>query len=188
MAFHLPKTRRRQLVDYIVNLTGEPAGSRKPAASTEGEFARGACGSWQLAGDTRPERKGEYLAAYLGKGEPSQRLFRGKLIDNDAKPCRGCSFGGPFDDGKYDIAQGRIEGTASRDDRFFIANALKKMAGAPRPKCLPLGPSPTLFMANPPRPLRPAIRIAAAPTTVPATPLRPGGPSVIGSYKQPEKT
>jgi hypothetical protein len=134
MAFHLTKKRRRGLIDYVVNLTGEPVSRRKSAQATEGEFARGVCGSWQLAGDMRPEREGVYLAAYLGKGEPSQRMFRGKLVDNDAKPYRGRSFGGTFDDGRYDIAQGRIEGTASRDDRFFIANALKKMADTRCPK------------------------------------------------------
>lgn len=134
MAFHLPRKRRGALVDYIVNLTGEPSARRKSVQATEGEFARGACGSWQLASDVRPERKGIYLAAYIGKGEPSQRLFRGKLINNDAKPYRGRSFGGTFDDGKYDVAQGRIEGTASRDDRFFIANKLKREADARQPK------------------------------------------------------
>lgn len=141
MAFHLAKKRRRELVDYIVNLTGEPAGRRKSEKATEGEFARGTCGSWQLAGDTHPERKGVLLAAYLGKGEPSQRLFRCQLIDNDKKPFRGRSYGG-----KYDIAQGRIEGTPSRDDRFFIANVLKKMPGTSRPK-------KTAARAKPPTPL-----------------------------------
>ena len=134
MAFHLAKKRRRELVNYVVNLIGEPTNRHKSAQATEGEFARGVCGSWQLAGDTRPEREGVYLAAYLGKGEPSQRTFRGKLVDNDAKPYRGRSFGGTCEDGRYDIAQGRIEGTASRDDRFFIANALKKMADTRRLK------------------------------------------------------
>lgn len=129
-AFHQTKGRRGAMIDYVVNLTGEPASRGKPAQATEGEFARGVCGSWQLAGDVRPEREGIYLAAYLGKGEPSQRLFRGKLINNIAKPYRGRSFGGTFDDGKFDIAQGRIEGTASRDDRFFIANKLKRVADA----------------------------------------------------------
>jgi hypothetical protein len=134
IAFHLAKKRRRGLVDYVANLTGEPVSRRKSAQTTEGEFTRGVCGSWQLAGDTRPEHEGVYLAAYLGKGEPSQRTFRGKLVDNDAKPYRGRSLGGTFDDGRYDIAQGSIEGTASRNDRFFIANALKKMADTRRQK------------------------------------------------------
>ena len=128
MAFHLAKKRRRKFTDYIVNLTGEPAARGKSPAANEGEFSRGNCGSWQLAGDTKPERGGVFLAAYLGKGEPSQRLFRGKLIDNDKKPFRGRSYGGSFNDGKYDIAQGQIEGTASRHDRFFIATDLKKIA------------------------------------------------------------
>lgn len=150
MAFHLPKKRRRDLVDYVINLTGEPVGRRKSEKATEGEFSRGACGSWQLAGDTHPERKGVYLAAYLGKGEPSQRLFRGQIIDNDKKPFRGRSYGGSFNDGKYDIAQGQIEGTASRDDRFFIANGLKRMAGATRQKKAVGSPNRLLsFSPNP---------------------------------------
>lgn len=129
IAFHLPQKRQKSLVSYAASLTGEPASRRRPVDMTEGEFARGALGSWHLARDTRPERGGATLAAYLGKGEPSQRLFRGKLIDNDAKPYRGASYGGTFKDGDYDIEQGRIEGTASRSDRFFIANGLKRRAG-----------------------------------------------------------
>jgi hypothetical protein len=134
IAFHLGKKHRRALAFYVANLTGEPVARRKLVDANEGEFARSDIGSWQLACDTRPERGGAFLAAYLGKGEPSQRLFRGKLIDNSAKPYRGQSFGGTFKDGKYDIDQGRIEGTTCRDDRFFIANGLKKMAGASRQK------------------------------------------------------
>lgn len=41
---------------------------------------------------------------------------------------RGISFGGTFKDGIYDITQGRIEGTARRFKRFFIANELKRKA------------------------------------------------------------
>lgn len=133
IAFHLVSGHRTALAAYIARLTGEPKARRRSANATEGEFARGELSSWHLARDTRPECRGAYLAAYLGKGEPSQRLFRGKWIDNDAKPFRGKSFGGSFDDGIYDMAQGGVEGTATRDDRFFIANALKTPKRA-RPK------------------------------------------------------
>lgn len=188
MAFHLSKKRRRGLVDYIVNLTCERAARGKSPEATEGEFARGICGSWQLASDMRPERAGVYLAAYLGKGEPSQRLFRGKLIDNDKKPFRGRSFGGSFKDGKYDVAQGRIEGTASRDDRFFIANALKKTAGASRPKRTVARVKPDRFHGKSNTSAKSRFQDLQRRDDLPATQITQRGPSVMGSYKQPEKT
>ncbi len=130
VAFHFPKSRQKHLAHYIAKLTGEAIHrSRQQFAITEGEFARGELGSWHLTRDTRPERGGYYLAAYLGKGEPSQRFFRGKLVDNEKKPVRGMSYGGTYKDGKYDITQGSIDGTARRRDRFFIANDLKRVAG-----------------------------------------------------------
>lgn len=188
LAFHLAKKRRRGLVDYIVNLTREPAARGKSPAATEGEFARGICGSWQLAEDTRPERAGVFLAAYLGKGEPSQRLFRGKLIDNDKKPYRGRSFGGSFNDGKYDIAQGRIEGTASRDDRFFIANALKTMTGASHPKRTASRAKPDRFHGKSNTSAKCRCQDLKRHDDHPATQITPRGPSVMGSYKQAEKS
>lgn len=146
IAFHFPKRRQKLLAHYIEKLTGEARCRRRnhPQA-TEGEFARGELGSWHLTRDTRPERGGYYLAAYLGKGEPSQRVFRGKRIDNEKKPVRGMSFGGTYKDGKYDITQGMIEGTASRRDRFFIANELKRVADlSPKKKTKPLAPKPAV--------------------------------------------
>ena len=132
IAFHFPKRRQQALAQYIEKLTGEEKlRHRNQVQATDGEFARGELGSWHLARDTRPERHGYYLAAYLGKGEPSQRPFRGKLVDNDKKPVRGVRFGGTYPDGVYDISQGKIEGTARRCDRFFIANDLKRVAGMP---------------------------------------------------------
>lgn len=129
IAFHVPPKKRGKLVRYIADLTGEPARRRRDRAQqTEGEFACGALSSWHLAHDTHPQRAGYFLAAYLGKGEPSQRLFRGKLTGNAKKPIRGLSFGGNFRDGAYDMEQGEIEGTACRTDRFFISNALKRAA------------------------------------------------------------
>ena len=132
IAFHLPKQHQARLVPYIASLTGEPRRRRRSMAqATEGEFACGELGLWHLARDTRPDRGGFYLAAYLGKGEPSERLFRGKKVGNAKKPLRGTRFGGACKDGLYDIAQGKIEGSDSRRDRFFIANDLKLAAGFP---------------------------------------------------------
>lgn len=125
IAFHLRKKMQTQLKRFVASLTGETPGPRIPSEATEGEFARGELGSWHLACDTHPDRGGIFLAAYLGKGEPSQRLFRGKLVDNERKPFRGMRYGGSFENGVYDIDQGGIEGTASRNDRFFITNKLK---------------------------------------------------------------
>lgn len=135
-AFHLPKRCTHKLVAFVTKLTGEPRAGRhrSPPRLTEGEFAVGELGSWHLASDTRPERKGYYLAAYLGKGEPSERLFRGRLQPNIRKPVRGEGFGGKQPDDRYDSAQGWIEGTACRKDRFFIANVLKRDVALSRPR------------------------------------------------------
>ncbi len=130
ITFHGTKRLDTALKHYIARLTGEPSARRVgPDARSEGEFARGELSSWHLAKDTRPERQGVYLAAYLGKGEPSELSFRGKRVPNRKKPLRGVSFGGSYKDGQYDITQGMIEGTPSRSKRFFIANALKREAG-----------------------------------------------------------
>ena len=93
---------------------------------SEGEFACSVWGSWHLAKDTHPERLGFYLAAYLGKGEPSERLFRGKLIPNTSKPVRGQAFGGREKSDRYDTPQGQIRGTIALKKRFDIARPLKK--------------------------------------------------------------
>lgn len=128
IALHVPHRIHDDLAGYVAHLTGEPRAPRPPPAArrTEGEFARGEIGSWHLAKDTQPRRAGFYLAAYVGKGEPSQRQFRGKLVDNTHKPVRGRSFGGTEPDGKYDAPQGQIIGTSHRAVRFFIARALQR--------------------------------------------------------------
>jgi hypothetical protein len=119
LALHLPKRNRRALLAYLERLLGEPLAPRRRALAqgrTEGEVACSVNGSWHLARDTHPDRRGYWLAAYLGKGEPSWRMFRGKVIANARKPVRG---------DKYDAPQGEIEGTVARMKRFDIARHLK---------------------------------------------------------------
>jgi hypothetical protein len=129
IALHLPRHHRQAFIAYIASLTEEPR-IRRRHARTEGEIARGEAGSWHIAGDTRPERQGHYLAAYLGKGEPSQRMFRGKLRGNSCKPVRGQSFGGDQPDGKYDEDQGKIQGTPCRGARFFVSKTLQRLVAS----------------------------------------------------------
>lgn len=127
-ACHVPPHLQPALTRFVAHLTGEAAQPRKRSLSqrTEGEFACGELGSWHLATDTRPKRKGYFLAAYLGKGEPSWRIVRGHPVPNIRKPVRGEAFGGDQPDGRYDMAQGRVEGRQCRKGRFFIANDLKR--------------------------------------------------------------
>lgn len=123
-----PNSSIKDLVRFVAHLTGEPRLPRLRSHDrlTEGEVARGELGSWHVARDTAPERQGYFLAAYLGKAEPSSRMFRGHVVENTAKPVRGCSFGGLIPDGRYDSDQGVVIGTTTRQDRFFISNALKR--------------------------------------------------------------
>lgn len=129
IAFHLPHGKRKAVASYIADLLGEPL-DHQPRTSTqgktEGEFACSVWGSWHLAKDIHPERSGFYLAAYLGKGEPSERLFRGNLIPNTHKPVRGRAFAGRERSARYDAAQGQITGTTALKKRFDIARPLKK--------------------------------------------------------------
>lgn len=126
-ALHLSQGLRGPFAAYISKLLGEAKRHGRPPDATEGEYARGEASSWHFSTDTRPEKYGVYLVAYLGKGEPSQRLFRGKLINNADKHYRGESYGGTFPDGQYDQAQGQVLGTACRKYRFFISNELKRL-------------------------------------------------------------
>ena len=129
-ALHLPEGKRKAFSVYLEGVMVEPLGPCPRAASkqTPGEYACSELASWHLARDV-PERRGNFCgyftAAYLGKGEPSQRMFRGKLIDNKLKPVRGAEFGGKVRSGRYDVPQGNIEGTTTRKGRFDIARALK---------------------------------------------------------------
>ena len=129
LAFHLPHGKRKAIASYLSDLLGEPLDHTprtKAQGRTEGEFACSVWGSWHLAKDTHLERSGFYLAAYLGKGEPSERMFRGNLIPNTRKPVRGVAFGGYERSGRYDATQGQIKGTTALKKRFDIARPLKQ--------------------------------------------------------------
>jgi len=67
-----------------------------------------------------------YLASYLGKGEPSERMFRGKLVPNTRKLVRGLTFGGRERSGRYDAPQGQIRGATALKKGVDIARELKK--------------------------------------------------------------
>ena len=129
LAFHLPHGKRKDIASYLSDLLGEPLAHTprtKAQGRTEGEFACSVWGSWHLAKDTHPERSGFYLAAYLGKGEPSEHMFRGKLVPNTRKQVRGQAFGGRERSGRYDAPQGQIRGTTAFKKRFDIARPLKQ--------------------------------------------------------------
>lgn len=129
LAFHLPHGKRKAVASYLSDLLGEPVDHTprtKAQGRTEGEFACSVWGSWHLAKDTHPERSGFYLAAYLGKGEPSERMFRGNLVPNTRKLVRGRAFGGRERSGRYDAPQGQIRGTTALKKRFDIARPLKQ--------------------------------------------------------------
>ena len=126
---HLPHGKRKAVASYLSDLLGEPLDHTprtKAQGRTEGEFACSVWRSWHLAKDTHPERSGFYLAAYLGKGEPSERMFRGKLVPNTRKLVRGQAFGGREKSGRYDAPQGQIRGTTALKKRFDIARPLKQ--------------------------------------------------------------
>ena len=128
LGLHCPPKKRKALENYLETLLGEPlAPCPRTSAQgrTEGEVACSAFGSWHLAKDTHPEREGYFIAAYLGKGEPSQRMFRGQLVNNSRKRVRGRRYGGTIRDNRYDVEQGDIVGTTARKGRFDIARALK---------------------------------------------------------------
>jgi hypothetical protein len=128
LGFHAPAELRSSLAAFVAKQLREPvcAGGRPLNVRTEGEFACGENGSWHLAGDTRPNQGVQFLAAYLGKGEPSSREFRGTRKPNRRKPIRGKAHGGRTPSEKYDLDQGMISGTATRRERFYISKALQQ--------------------------------------------------------------
>jgi hypothetical protein len=131
MGLHCPVSKCKALGNYLAELLGEPQAPcprTEAQGRTKGEVACGSLGSWHLARDMHPEREGYFIAAYLGKGEPSRRVFRGQLVNNTQKPVRGRRFGGTVPrqlGNRYDVEQGHIVGTTARKGRFDIARALK---------------------------------------------------------------
>jgi hypothetical protein len=130
LALHLPKAKRKAFTGYLETILIEPVAPcpRAQSKRTRGEFACSTAASWHLAGeepDGKPHFTGYWLAAYLGKGEPSQRMFRGKLINNTLKPVRGRAYGGTVKGARYDTPQGHIVGTTTRKGRFDVARSLK---------------------------------------------------------------
>ena len=125
LALHLPKQCEAAFAEYISKTLREPrrTNQRRKSVRTEGEWACGINDCWHIARDTHPHRRGRMLAAYLGKGEPSQKLFRGQLVQNTAKPVQG---------GKYELPQGEIVGSPARWKRFDMALPLKQALKAER--------------------------------------------------------
>lgn len=126
--FHLPASLQAAFAGFVGGVLGLEATSGRPRHATFGEFTRSEAGEWQLArhvegfGGSFP---GYGLASYLGKGEPSQRVFRGQLVENRRKPEKGEAFGGTLPHDRYDVPQGKIVGTAHRKKRYDISKALK---------------------------------------------------------------
>jgi len=130
IAFHLPKVHRKDFISFMGRLLGKPPLQyrRPPTERSKGEIACSADGGWHLGievSDVSPEFSGYWLAAYLAKAEPSQRVFRGRVINNTNKTERGTSFGGRIRGDKYDIGQGTIEGNLYRRGRFSISRSLR---------------------------------------------------------------
>jgi hypothetical protein len=137
-AIYCPENKRRRVWIWLNGVTGEKKRFRQRPKKerTEGEIAVSEFGGWHMAIDTRPERKGVCLAHYLGKGEPSQYLYRGKLTNNKDKLCRGREFGGYSTNPKHDEPQGTIEGSGRKTYRMGASQNI-----APSP--LPRQPEPT---------------------------------------------
>jgi hypothetical protein len=107
LALHLPEHLHDAFGPYLASRLGEPIGPARSHARgrTDGELFQGERGGWHLARDTRPEERGGWLAAYLGKGEPSQVPFRGRVRPNRRKPVRGRAHGGTIPGDGYDAPQ-----------------------------------------------------------------------------------
>lgn len=129
LALHLPENHRKPFLRFLERLLEEPLATRlRPASKrTRGEIACSQNESWHVATevtDGKPQFSGYWLASYIGKGEPSERRFRGKLINNSLKPERGKPFGGRLKHTRYDTAQGVIEGSHARIGRFGISRSI----------------------------------------------------------------
>ena len=129
LALHLPKKHRKPFLRFLERSLGEPLATQKRSAprKTKGEIACSRDENWHVAVEVpgkTPEFQGYWLASYLGKGEPSERLFRGKLVDNIQKPERGQAFGGRLKHSRYDAPQGVIQGNYARIGRIGISRSL----------------------------------------------------------------
>ena len=131
VALHLPKKFRSEFLAFLARALGETASEhrRPPHERTKGEIACSASGSWHLGVevcDASPEFSGYWLAAYLAKAEPSEREFRGRIVENSMKKERGKAFGGRIQGEKYDRSQGVIEGSPHRKGRYSISRSLRQ--------------------------------------------------------------
>lgn len=129
LALHLPKKYLVAFLEFVERTLVEPqAPEIRPAQiRTRGEIACSQEENWHVAieePDGKPQFPGYWLAAYTGKGEPSERLFRGIFIDNSVKEVRGKQFGGWLKHNRYDAPQGLIEGSQHRNGRYAISRLL----------------------------------------------------------------
>lgn len=129
LALHLPEAHRKSFLGFLDRLLDEPIATRPRPVSkrTRGEIACSQNELWHVAveeTDGKPQFTGYWLASYLGKGEASERRFRGKLVNNSRKPERGKSFGGSLKHARYDVAQGLIEGNYARIGRYGISRSI----------------------------------------------------------------
>ncbi len=131
VALHVPVETQRDFVCFLGRALGETSSkTRRPLHKrSKGEIACSPSDSWHFGVevcDGSPEFSGYWLAAYLAKAEPSQRMFRGRLVNNELKKERGRAFGGRIRGEKYDVSQGFIEGNKHRNGRFFISKSLRR--------------------------------------------------------------
>lgn len=125
LALHLPDKLKKPFGNYCADLFGAPI--EPPALSgfktTKGELFVSEGRAWHLAEDLNHEKSNVYLAAYLGKGEPSQVSYRGVMRVNKRKPYRTRKNGGfGSEDKKWCDPQGKIDG--KQKDRFGICRSL----------------------------------------------------------------
>lgn len=127
LGLHLPQGKRAAFINFISERFEPAHPCPRGDSGTPGEFAcagwlPGRAGpSWHLAGDVPEKRRtfiGKGIAGYLGKGEPTERVKRGKRTRNSAKNYRPTA--------RYDAPQGEVEGTVTRKYRFDISRPLKQ--------------------------------------------------------------
>ena len=132
IAFHAPRSSHQSLLPFLERLLGEKRFAGRHSDAMDGEVARVESGTWQLSREIRDDQwvfPGHWLAAYLGKGEPSEGLYRGEARPNFRKSVRGHTYGGDRCNARYDTGQGVVRGNASRKGRFDISKALKRASG-----------------------------------------------------------